>query len=114
MLSKEYRLSDKKDIEWVFKKGYSCSHQYIRLKMARNRKKNPRFAFVVSNAVSKRAVIRNKIRRRMRAIIFQNLSKIKENFDVTIMASPQALHKNYKEIQQTLQELLLKSRLIKN
>ncbi|MCL4415901.1 MAG: ribonuclease P protein component, partial [Actinobacteria bacterium] len=52
-----------------------------------NTKENSRFGFTVSKKVGN-AVIRNKIRRKLKEICRLNCSKIKKGFDVIIIARP--------------------------
>jgi len=69
VLQKQYRLKKKKDFERVFKKGYYSPTPLWTLKWMRNELTHPRYGLVVSNNISKSAVARNKIKRRLRSIV---------------------------------------------
>jgi len=58
---------------------------------------------VVSLKVSKKAVIRNKIKRRLREIIRQ--TELKQGFDFVIIAKPLIVNQNFQEIKQDLNEI---------
>jgi len=66
---------------------------------------------VVSTKISKRAVVRNTIRRRMREIIRKELPQLKSGFDVLLIARPKAATLEYWELQGQIVELLNKARL---
>ncbi len=69
MLPKANRLKKKKDFEAVSKQGSSFKNSFLILKVAGNTLIENRFGFVISQKVSKKAVIRNKLRRRLASII---------------------------------------------
>ena len=62
-LPKHNRLKRKKDFESVFKKGKAVKGDFLFVRYLKNSLGFPRFAFVVSSKVSKKAVVRNRIRR---------------------------------------------------
>ena len=62
-LPKKNRLKKKKDFEEVFKKGKAVRGNFLFVRYLKNSLQFPRFAFVVSSKVSKKAVARNRIRR---------------------------------------------------
>ena len=85
MLPKEYRLTKRKDFENVFKNGKFFYNQYVTVKYLKNELDLPRLAFVVSNKISKKAVERNKIKRRLRAIFYSGLNEVRPGFDYIII-----------------------------
>lgn len=114
MLAKQYRLTKNKDFEKVAKEGRAVFSREIGLKWIKNDLLVSRFGIVVSLKVSKKAVIRNKLKRRLRAIIFMNLKKIKLGFDIMILSRPTINNLNYQELQDRLIQLLIKSNLLNN
>lgn len=79
MLLKKNR-PNKKDIEEIFKKGSSVFSSNLNLRFLINNKENePKIAFIVPKSISKKAVVRNKLRRRGYKIIQKNLSFIPKN-----------------------------------
>ena len=112
MLPKQYRLKKKKDFKLVFEKGKTFNNKFLFLKGAKNALKNSRFAFVVGLKTSKKAVVRNRIKRLLREIIREKLNDIKSGFDVVIRVRAEIVNKDYKEIKKELESLLKKAELI--
>lgn len=77
MLAKKYRL-DPKRIPFIAKRGKKFSGQYFDLKVWYDEELEfPNFALAVSTKVDQKAVVRNRIKRKMRAAIEELL---KEDF----------------------------------
>jgi len=82
MLAKEFRITKQKDFDAFFgpafrkAHGQSASTKNLILKTKPNDLRKSRFAFVISTKVDKRAVVRNKIKRQLRAIIKKHLNKL--------------------------------------
>ena len=62
-LNKKNRLKKKRDFEDVFKKGKAVKGSFLFIKYKKNELGVPRFGFVVSAKVARKAVERNKTRR---------------------------------------------------
>ncbi len=88
MLQKENRLTKKRDFEIVFKKGKGVKEGFLLLRFVGNGFDFTRFAFVVSQKVSKKATVRNKIRRIMSEGVRLKMSKIKKGFDCILVVCP--------------------------
>lgn len=106
MLSKINRLRKEKDFEKLFKKGKSFKNGFLILKMVQNNSEESRFGFIVSQKVSKKATLRNKIKRRLRDIARQNIKKTRKGIDVALIALPGLEKKNFSETKETLNTLL--------
>lgn len=106
MLSKNNRLRHTKDIESVFKNGKTIAGKLIFLKFLKNDLNIARFGFIVSTKISKKAVIRNKIKRQLREIVRKNLANLKLDLDIIIVAKPEIIDKNYQEIKNDFENLL--------
>ncbi len=90
MLPKIHRLAKAKDVQQTYARGRSFFSPHFLLK-ARFGGASVRFAFVVSTKVSKRAVVRNRIRRILRETIRMHLKAIKPA-DYIFTVKPAALH----------------------
>ncbi len=112
MLPRENRIKKKKDFEVIFKKSKSFKNNLFILRFLENNLPQNRFGFVVSQKVSKRAVIRNKVRRRLNEAIRANEGKIKKGIDVLLIALPGIEKKNFSEIKEAVSLSLLKTKLI--
>lgn len=121
MLPKLNRLKRKKDIERVFKNGKGFKEDFLILKVAKNDLKIWRFVFVVPQKVSKKATLRNKIRRRLSELVRLKIKKIKKGcqpattnpgLDIVIMALPGLEEKDFWEIEEVINKLFKKANLI--
>jgi len=112
MLSKDQRLKKKKDFDLVFKKGSGLKESFLILKFQPGQFKKSRFGIVVSQKVSKKAVVRNKIKRRLRALIRQAEPQFKKRVDVVIITLPGIEKKDWQEIKKTVGDLFQKAKLI--
>lgn len=102
MLIRQHRLTKTKEIDFVFRRGKSSYDKLMGVKIIENQLKYNRFNIMVSNKVSKRAVVRNKIKRQLRAIIKQELDLLAIGKDCVIIALPPILEKKYQSIQRSL------------
>ncbi len=114
MLAKENCLRKKKDIERVFKQGKGFKQGFLFLKTVKNNLKVNRFAIVVSKKISAKAVIRNKIKRRLRAAVRKRLNKMEQGWDGVIVVKPGLENENFKKTQETIDEIFKKAKCLKN
>ncbi len=114
MLAKLYRLTKNKDFARVAKEGKAAYAKELALKWIENNLDYSRFGIIVSLKVDKKAVIRNKIKRRIRVILKENLEEIKKGFDFLILTRPEIKKLNYQQIKEELFNLLRKKHLIGN
>ena len=112
MLSRENRLTRKKDFEKVFKKGRWFRYNFLDIKFTENNLNTSRFGLIVGTKISKRAVIRNSIKRRLRELIKTNLSSIKKGVDVVVIVRPGFQTKNFRDLGTILRKLFKKARLL--
>ena len=108
MLAKKFRLTKQNDFNKILKTGRFISGRFIFLKTLKNNFDFSRFTIVVSVKISKKAVVRNKIKRRMRAIAQNNYEKIRPGYDIMIMTKPGIDALEYCEIEKELIDLLHK------
>lgn len=113
MLLKTNRLRKKKDIENVLKRGKKFKEDFLILRTINNNFKTSRFAFIVSQKISKKASVRNKVKRRLREMIRLRIKKIKKGKDNLLIAVSGLETKDFWEIEETVNKLLKKAELIK-
>jgi len=77
MLPKANRIKKRKDFELLYKRAKTFKSKFIILKAAKSNSEKVSAGFVVSQKVSKKATVRNKIRRRLSAIMQAGLPEIK-------------------------------------
>jgi ribonuclease P protein component len=93
----------------VFQQGRHNGGRLLALRSVQNELAWTRFGFVVSKRVGK-AVVRNRVRRRLREII--RTAGLKEGFDLVVTARPEAATGNFDALRQETQLLLRRARLI--
>jgi len=113
MLPKENRLKKEKEFEAVFKGGRTIKGDNIFLRYLSNGTDKTKVGFVVSKKVSKLAVRRNKIKRRMREIVRLRKKEIKEGLSIIFIALPPINNAGYEVIKKDIESLFNKGELIK-
>lgn len=113
MLPLENRLKKEKEFEAVFKGGRTLKGKNVFLRYLINGTDKTKVGFVVSKKISKLAVERNKIKRRMREIVRLKKKEIKDGLSIIIISLPQIKSEGYKEIKEDLESLLSKQELKK-
>jgi len=104
-------LSKKKDFDRVFKAGRSCFDKVIGLKAAPNELKQHRLGIIISSKVSKKAVERNLLKRRLKEIIKKELVEISVDYDLVLVALPGACAKTFAELKQSVAWLFSRLKL---
>jgi len=102
MLEKNNRIRLDKEFDRVFKTGQSFYGKVLGMKAANNELPYSRFGIMVNLKVSKKAVVRNKIKRQIRSIISQELPLMMVGKDVVIIVFPLILDKSFEEIKKVL------------
>lgn len=84
MLARTYRLRRSKDIVKVYQRGrYAGGHDFV-VKAHKSNWPNSRLAIVVSRKISKSAVIRNRIRRRLSGLVEELWQTVRPGYDIVI------------------------------
>jgi len=112
MLLKKYKLKKDNDFKRVFQNGRYKQKDFIKIKFLKNDLEISRFSFIVGLKISKKAVQRNKIKRRLEEIIRLNFKQIILGFDIIVFIDKEIIEKKYIEIEENLIYLLKKSKLI--
>lgn len=85
MLKKQYRITEKKVYDRTYRGGKRISGRYLIVFIRENELPASRFGFVTSKKTGK-AVTRNLVKRRLRALVQNELPRMKGNNDVVIVA----------------------------
>jgi len=112
MLPKKYRLIGQSNFKKIATQGRYVFLKEMGIKWLPNQLNNSCFAFIVSTQVDKRAVARNKIKRRLREIIYCRLKNIKSGFNVLILTRPTIKSLKFEELEERLEEMLKRANLL--
>jgi ribonuclease P protein component len=105
----ESYLSKSGQFDLVYNAGKSWAGKDVVLKTLPNRLVTSRFGFVVSRRVGK-AVIRNRVKRRLREITRQ--SSVQPGWDIVLIARIAAATQNYSGLKESVRKLLHRAGLI--
>ena len=111
MFSKANRLRSEKDVLRVIRSKRGAFDAACGVKFVENDLDAVRFVIVVSTKVDKRSVVRNKVRRQYREICKKFLSRLPA-CDIALMVSKPALELSFVEMQERLEQVLTKAKLL--
>lgn len=111
MLKKENRLTKNRYFQYIYKKGEKVSSQNITLVYTPTKLKPIKIGITVSNKVGD-AVTRNKIKRRIRAIVADNIEKINKKYNYIIVVRPSVAELDFYGIKKELSYLFKKGQFI--
>ncbi|MFB2923748.1 MULTISPECIES: ribonuclease P protein component [Aerosakkonema] len=125
-LPKANRLKHRDDFSAVFRKGIRRSSANLTLRALRKSadsdrdKRSPpkesevpsRIGISVSQKVSKRAVIRNRIKRLLRAAFRHLLPRLKKGWCLVVVVKPEAQRCEYQQFLQELEQLLAEAEVL--
>jgi len=109
MLAKQYRLHKNFQYTYVYKKGTSVPARNLTLVYVKA-SGGVRVGFSVSNKIGK-AVVRNKVKRRLRHIVRRVMPHMKRGYNYVFTARPGIADENYIDLNNTVVYLLKKSGL---
>ncbi len=119
-LPKVHRLRQRRDFSLIYQTGLRQSTSNLTLRALRLPKGGTklgsplvetippaRIGISISQKVSKRAVVRNRIKRQLRAILHQFLPHIAPGWQLVIVVKPSATQCGYEQFLQELKQLLI-------
>ncbi|MDD3284886.1 MAG: ribonuclease P protein component [Patescibacteria group bacterium] len=112
MIAKKFRFGKKADFDRVFNSQNKFYSNNFVLRFYKTKNLNNRFSIVVSKKISKKAVVRNKIRRRVYEILRFNLEKMKISYDIIFLVKKGVVDMEYFDIEKEIFYILKKSRLL--
>ena len=113
MLARCSRLKKNKEFDLVFKEGRAVYGGFIGIKARKNELGINRFGVLLSTKVSKLAVIRNKYKRKIKAIVRQEDVNLNQGYDAVIIVRPAIIGKKYQDITTELQTIFGKLKFYK-
>ena len=84
MLKRDKRLRRERDIDRVYRAGRFGGGKNMTVKYLANGYTDSRVAIVVSKKISKQAVVRNRIKRRLAEIIRESWQTVRPGYDIVI------------------------------
>ncbi|MDJ0676948.1 MAG: ribonuclease P protein component [Calothrix sp. MO_167.B42] len=129
-LPKPNRLKSRRDFQAVFRRGFRCHGSYLTLRALRSSlSKNPseldgaspnwipvptRIGISISTKVSKRAVVRNRIKRQIASALYKLLPKISPGWRLVVIVKPTTAQWECisQQFLQELEQLLVKAEVL--
>jgi len=105
-MRREQRLRKSSDFATAYREGRSFSSRLLVIRPRANGLPHNRYGFVTSRAVGK-AVVRNKVRRRLREAV--RSLPLKEGWDVVVIARRSAADTTYRELRESLASLVARA-----
>ncbi|HEU4760005.1 MAG TPA: ribonuclease P protein component [Dehalococcoidia bacterium] len=108
-MRRQLRLRRRRDIDAVFKRGRAWANELLVLRSLPNQLTHNRFGFVTSKRVGK-AVVRNRVRRRLREAVRSLTSR--PGYDVVVSAKSAAARADFHALKEAVTELLARARIL--
>jgi ribonuclease P protein component len=115
MLPIQNRLRHRRDFSVVYQCGIrrNAAALGLRAYLRQPQTASPsRIGFSISLKVSKRAVVRNRIKRQLRAAFRHLLPSLKDGWDLIIVVRSEALQCDYPKFLQQLEQLLVQAEIL--
>lgn len=112
-MKKENRLRKRKQFNWLFKNGHTIHSKGLVLIYIQNKTKNFKVGFSVTKKIG-HAVVRNKVKRQLKAIVQKYTDQIINNCTMIFVAKPEILNETFDEMTVEVFGLLNKAKLLKS
>lgn len=114
MLSRAYRFHGYNSLTTLYRHGKTVRSQVLSLKFAQNeRRRRYRCAVVVSRKVNKSAIVRNRIRRRIYAIVEELAQNISQPYDIAVIVyDDQVASMSPKELNNLINRLFHEAKIL--
>lgn len=106
------RLRNEKDIKTLFAKGRSVFDVTLGIRFAKNNLPVSRFTVVVGTKISKRAVVRNRLKRRIRGIVEKRLLDIQPGSDVLFLVKKETIAQTHKQLVEQIDRMFKRAKLL--
>jgi len=97
MIKKETRLKKRKQFNYLFKSGKYSSCEYFNIIYLKVKTKNFKIGYSISKKIGK-AVVRNKIKRRLKECVLKINNLIKSDYFIIISAKPKIVDLKFNEL----------------
>lgn len=113
MLARLYRLKKRNDFSRLLENGKTKTTKFLSIKFIDNNQETSRFGFLAGKKVFKKASLRNKIKRRLREALKENLSLIEPGKDIVFFARTGFEDRKATEVKEEILYILKLAGLIK-
>lgn len=110
-MQREQRLTGQRSFNLIHREGRGRANRLLVMKSISNGLDRSRFGFVAGKRIGT-AVLRNKVKRRLRAAI--RLTPVQSGWDVLFIARRQAVNADYNHLKWAAEELLTRARLLQD
>ena len=110
-MKRALRLRSAADFARVRQEGQQYRHPALSIGVRSNSYSHNRYGFIVSRALGG-AVARNRIKRRLRALIARMHSNARQGYDIVIIARPRIIGQPFDALHRILTELLRDARVL--
>ena len=111
-MNRSYSLKKNKSFRYVYRRGKSFVYDNLSICYVIKKTPGLQVGFSVSKKIGN-AVVRNRVKRRLKEAFSQELNEIRPNVLVIIIARPGIEKKDFVAIKQNVQRILLKAKLFK-
>lgn len=111
MLKKKFRLKKKYEFQYLYKKGVRVHSSSFTLLCATHKHLTPKFGFVVSKKIGN-SVVRNSIKRKLRACIDIFLPSIKSNYNCIFIAKDAIIQTDFSSLLEEVKTILQKAGIL--
>jgi len=109
-LKKSNVIKKNKNFKKVYKYGKSYADRNLVFFILKNNEKKTRFGITTAKKINK-AVVRNKIRRRLKEIVRKNSYSIKSDYNVVVMCRVRGMESTYKDLENSFIKLAKRTNL---
>jgi len=113
MLKRINRLKKRYQFNYVYKAGEHFSSENCVLYTASSKTKNIKVGFAVTKKIG-HAIVRNKIRRRLREILKKQLPNLKQNYNIIVVAKESIVDAPFDQLTIEIEKLLKKAALFED
>ncbi len=112
-MKRSLRLRRSADIQRVLREGRSWANRYLVLYAVRSATEQNRIAFVTGKRLGN-AVTRNRLKRRMRAIVAKRLDNMEDGWDLVFIIRRGAVKEGFSQYVAAVDQLLRKAGLLRS
>jgi ribonuclease P protein component len=104
MMRRDWRLTSREDFRHLREQGQTVRHAWVNLSWTANEQGHNRYGFITTKQLGG-AVARNRVRRRLRAIMSQRHAALHQGFDVLLIARAAVVGQPFAALEQTIVDL---------